>query len=439
MSETVPTAGKQARKRRQSFPTIPDLQDILPRAGAAWRAVTSVLDDVADLYQFFPLETPIVESAELLRNGLSGTETVHGKLMTFRVGKQEVALRHEGVIPLLRSYMEHHLGHVASPLRVTYRGPFYAAQGSRLVARHEQGFAIVGEPLPFYDVDVIMALLESLRRLGFTDHVVHINAVGCRVCRPAYYRRLKAYFGGRKGALCESCKARVATDPVSIFRCERPGCIEVREGAPVIFDHLCQSCNAYFQGFLEYLEGNELNYHPEPYLLGDFDYYNRIVFSISPFADNNTPPLAAGGRCDYLVERIGGRQLTTVAGTMFLERVIGALSLDPETFFKRRGVFFIAVGDEARRAGSRIVALLRKSQFTVLEAVGKKTLQGQLKAAEKSGMPLALMYGQREVFEDVIIVRDIASNTQRSIPLEHLLAEVRKHFSSRGGSAFGGK
>ena len=145
-------------------------KDSLPKTADAWRKVHNACDKVGDLYKFYLIETPVVENVGLLNKGLGDDKSV----VTCRIGNENVAFRREGTVPVLRSYIEHQLGRFALPLRVAYRGPFFRKDGD-LVQHHEHGFSIIGENLPFYDVEIILALVDVLRSLGFCDPVVHIN------------------------------------------------------------------------------------------------------------------------------------------------------------------------------------------------------------------------------------------------------------------------
>ena len=60
------------------------------------------------------------------------------------------------------------------------------------------------------------------------------------------------------------------------------------------------------------------------------------------------------------------------------------------------------------------------------ESLGKESLKAQLRAADKSGAALALILGQKEVFEETIILRDLKSGNQETVPLTKIIAEVKK-------------
>jgi histidyl-tRNA synthetase len=69
---------------------------------------------------------------------------------------------------------------------------------------------------------------------------------------------------------------------------------------------------------------------------------------------------------------------------------------------------------------------LRRSGITVGESLGKKSFRLQLKAAEKDGAALALLFGQREVFEGTVILRDMASGAQETVLRANIVEEVRR-------------
>jgi histidyl-tRNA synthetase len=58
--------------------------------------------------------------------------------------------------------------------------------------------------------------------------------------------------------------------------------------------------------------------------------------------------------------------------------------------------------------------------------LGKKSLKAQLKAADKRRVSSVLILGQKEVFEETIIIRDMISGAQETILLSKLIEEVKK-------------
>ena len=61
-----------------------------------------------------------------------------------------------------------------------------------------------------------------------------------------------------------------------------------------------------------------------------------------------------------------------------------------------------------------------------MEMFGRESLGSQMKAADKEGVALALIMGQKEVFEESVIIRDMGSGAQEIIPLKKVAEEVKK-------------
>ena len=57
--------------------------------------------------------------------------------------------------------------------------------------------------------------------------------------------------------------------------------------------------------------------------------------------------------------------------------------------------------------------------------------KGSLETAAKNGANIALILGQKEAIDDNIIVRDMQSGIQETIPLHKLLGELKKRFKEQ--------
>ncbi|HDY73078.1 MAG TPA: hypothetical protein ENH86_00700 [Candidatus Jorgensenbacteria bacterium] len=417
------------KRTKKSFSTVADVRDILPKDEVWWDMVRNTGEKVSTLHNFHFIETPIVEQAELFEAGFGkGSFAAENDLCTFTIGRgQRLTLRADGAIPVVRSYIEHHLGYFSSPLRVYYHGPVFRRKGNKIQQSNQWGFIIIGDGDSVYDVSIMLTLLDFLRTLGFKDPVVKVNAAGCKVCRSTYRQKLKQYYRYRRRSLCEACTYRYEHDPIRLFVCEREVCGKIRADTPIILDYLCQSCNGHFQNVLELIEDNEINYVPDPYLVGDVGYYSKIIFEVYAHADASKP-FARGGRYDYLAEQLGGRQLQSVGGVLYLDAVVDALREREEKLNQdeKPRVFFVAIGERAKKSSLSLMNDLRQHGFVVLEALGRKSLQAQLKAAEKSGVSVTLIYGQREVYEGAVMVREMDSGTQESVLVNMLISTVRK-------------
>jgi len=418
-------------KKKETFQAPKGMPDILPKDQVWWDKILEVGREVSSLYDFSFIETPLLESAGLFEASLGdASDVVEKQMFSFKTkGGQDLVLRPEATASIARSYLEHHLGYFAHPLKVFYYGQMFRyeqPQAGRQRQFHQWGFEVLGDNHPVYDAQIILAIHRFLHLLKIKDINFRINTIGCRVCRPNYRKKLVEYYRTVKKELCEDCQRRLEVNPLRLLDCKNENCRSLRSSAPIILNHLCQSCNSHFRGVLEFLEDNHLPYVSDPFLVRGLDYYNRTVFEID--VPEFKMDLAGGGRYDYLMEIIGGQSLSGVGGAIGIERVIEVMKMQeniPESKNKPR-VFFIAVGDQAEKSGLVLVENMRRAGIAISEAFGKKSLKAQLKAADKKGVPLVLILGQKEVFEETIILRDMNSGAQETILLSKLIEDIKK-------------
>jgi histidyl-tRNA synthetase len=63
------------------------------------------------------------------------------------------------------------------------------------------------------------------------------------------------------------------------------------------------------------------------------------------------------------------------------------------------------------------------------ETLGKDSLQAQLKVADKEAADIVLIIGQKEFYEEMIIVRDMKTGGQENVPLKKIIEEMKKRLS----------
>jgi len=403
-----------------SLKSIRGLSDILPKDEGWWKWVIQIGQSISELNDFHFIETPILEPAALFEQAVGMTsDIVEKEMYVFKTkGGERVALRPEGTTPVMRSYIEHHLGYFSSPLKVYYYGPMFRygrPQAGRERQFHQFGFEILGDNDPVYDGEIILVALEFLKSFKLKNLLLKINTIGCKICRSNYREKLKNYYQSVKSKLCDDCERRLEKNPFRLLDCKNESCIALRNNAPIILDYLCQNCNNHFKTIFELLEDNNIVYESDPYLVRGLDYYNRTVFEI--YSSDSKLALAGGGRYDYLSEMLGGRSIPGVGVAIGIERLIEAMKAQqiiPHLKLKPR-LFFAAVGDQAKKASLHLMNELRSSGIVVIEALGKKSLRAQMKIADKFQVPLVLIFGQKEFFEKTIIVRDMETGAQESV------------------------
>jgi histidyl-tRNA synthetase len=406
------------------------MHDVLPASVPFWEKIENETKSIADFYNFSKIETPILEKLELFRRSIGeATDIVEKEMYILRTkGGDRLALRPDMTAPIMRSYISNGLHRLPQPQRFYYFGPLFRherPQAGRYRQFHQIGFEIIGgEADPVYDAEIINVFYRLAEELKIKNLVIQLNSIGCRVCRPNYRKKLVDYY--RDKPVCRDCLRRIKLNPLRLLDCKKEGCQLIRAKAPSVLDYLCSHCRHHFKQVLEYLEELNLPYSLNPFLVRGLDYYNRTVFEL--FVEGDELALAGGGRYDYLAEVLGWRPTPGVGGALGVERLIELLQLkQPNLSSRTRSkVFLIHVGELAKKRSLSLTEELRLGNIPVVSLLGKSSLSGQLEAANKMGASLALILGQKEVYEGTIIIRNMETGVQESVPLTKAAEEIRK-------------
>jgi histidyl-tRNA synthetase len=83
----------------------------------------------------------------------------------------------------------------------------------------------------------------------------------------------------------------------------------------------------------------------------------------------------------------------------------------------------------AKKRSLNLIETLREARIGVTESLGKESLGAQLRSADKAGAPLALIFGQKEAYEESIIIRDMKTGAQEMVPLVKLADMIKRKLS----------
>ncbi|MBS3903320.1 MAG: histidine--tRNA ligase [Anaplasmataceae bacterium] len=436
LEPTKKASTKDGRKEDKQYLHAPKgMHDYLPY-DQLWRdRVRSVGADLAEAYSFGRIETPLVEDAELFVRGIGEETDLVGKEMyTLKTkGGDTLVLRPEGTAPTLRAYLDHGLGSQSQPQRLYYESFTYRyekPQAGRFRQHTQTGFEIIGGVSDaVYDAEVIIIINRFLRDLKLKNIVLKINSIGCRVCRPTYRQLLINYYKKHEKELCADCQKRLLSNPLRLLDCKNEKCQALKNDAPNILDKICTICSRHFKSVFEYLDEVGVAYELDHRLVRGLDYYSRTVFEFY-IAETDLGAVASGGRYDYLAEMLGARPTPGVGGAIGWERIIEAMKIQSVKLSDKnpKKIFVIHVGALAKKKAFKLINDLRGSSFQVGDALGKESLKAQLKAADKEKAVFALIIGQKEIFEESVIVRDLRTGTQETIRVDRLEEELRRRW-----------
>ena len=309
---------------------------------------------------------------------------------------------------------------------------YEAPQSGRMREHHQFGVEVFGAKQPTADADIVGVALSVLGSLGVSAKL-NVNSIGCPKCRPAYHEKLTEYLNERKDRLWGTCRDRLTRNPLRILDCKSPVCQAELVDAPSILDCLCEECEAHFEGFKSALAALGVPFIINSRIVRGLDYYTKTVFELITETNCGALTVCAGGRYDGLVEQLGGQSLQGVGFGMGMERLLMLLDANGKRPAAAPVIdVYVAPLSESERVNAFKAAQdLRKAGVKADCDHAARSLKAMLRYSEKLGAKWVLMLGGDEAAQGLASLRDMASHSQTTVPLEGLSDAVLKGIGVR--------
>jgi len=395
--------------------------DLLPEDQRRHRHVTETAHDIAALYGYAEISTPIFESTDVFSRTLGETSDVVTKEMySFEDKKgRNLTLRPEGTAGVARAFISG-LRSQPLPLKFFYRGPMFRyerAQKGRQRQFHQFGVELLGVADPLGDVETIAMAAHILDRLGLADKVaLQLNTLGDSDSRQAYNKKLVGYLGTHKAKLSPDSLARLNRNPLRIFDSKDEGDREVIKDAPLLSAHLNAASTAFFEDVKAGLETAGIDFELNPRLVRGLDYYCHTAFEFVTDTLGAQGAVVAGGRYDGLIEMMGGPPTPGVGWAAGLERLALMIAAPPGP---GRPIAIMPGGDNAKAEALAITQRLRRSGFCV-DLGFSGNLKKRLNRADKGNAVAAVILGDDELAKSAATVRDMETGEQTEVSLSSL-------------------
>ena len=400
------------------------------------RLAESKTKEVFERFGFSEIIIPILEPSGVYSTGLGDTtDIVQKEMYTFETkGGEMVSMRPEGTAGVVRAFIEHSLHRKSPVTKLYYSGEMFRhekPQEGRQRSFNQIGAELFGPRDPLADSEIIEMLWLAVTELGISDHVeLELNSIGRPAERERYKKALTDFLSPKKDSLCENCRNRLGANPLRILDCKTGECREATSEIPFsIRDYLSKQSSENLDALASSLGEKSIPYRINPRIVRGLDYYTDTVFEVTTYRLGSQNAVAAGGRYDLLVERMGGPETPAVGFAIGLERILlllertGTRRNSPG---KKQLVSVIHIGEEARGKAATIARDLRKKGMRVETEYENKSLKSQMRKANRTGAAYSVIIGENELRENIFSLRDMKSGEERTFPLEKL-AGLRGH------------
>ncbi|MFC3125936.1 histidine--tRNA ligase [Pseudoroseomonas globiformis] len=378
---------------------------------------------VASLYGLEEWATPIFEDTRVFARSLGETSDVVSKEMySFEDrGGDSLTLRPEGTAGVCRALVSNGLTQGGLPRKVFYAGPMFRyerPQKGRFRQFHQIGAEILGAAEPLADAEVIAMGWQIIQQLGVDDGVVlEINTLGDQESRRSYRDALVEYLSGHEAALSEESQKRLRANPLRILDSKDEGDRKIVADAPTIHQHLTPAAAEFYGSVKTYLERFGVPYRENPRIVRGLDYYSHTAFEFITDRLGAQGTVLGGGRYEGLVGEMGGPPTPSVGWAAGVERLAELLEEVPDA---TQPVAIVPVSPAEEGAALDVLQMLRVSGVPA-EIAYRGNLKKRMERANRVGSPAAIILGESEIADEVVVVRNLSDGSQQRVPLAGLL------------------
>ena len=360
-------------------------------------------------------------------------------------GKRYPSVKNETEISFARRE-ERPLAQVARKAAQFMRSGVIPESGAHLFWRTTEGntspasisleLHVVGAKGAIAEALLLIVASTIAEEAGLPERLLSINNIGSYESSNRFVRDIGTYLRKHIETISPTLRPRAATDPlgtlVQLIERGHPGVAR----APQAMEYLTEEERRRFWEILEYLEMAGLSYELSPAILGSRDCWAHALYELSTMdaETNSRIPVAFGGRYDPLTARFGAEGGAATIAISY--------EIKGKTRFKREAtglpsIYFAHLGLEARRASLKALEILRHAEIPVYHSLCFERIGEQMLQAKALAAPYILIMGYKEATEGTIMVREVVTNSQESVPLPELPGYLKRRRvgNSRSGIA----
>lgn len=426
--------------------------DILPQEISRWHELEQKARIVCKNYGYREIRTPAFEETELFARSVGQTSDIVQKQLLSLASQKEgdgsnspLSLRPEGTASIVRAYLQHNFIHTEPISKFYYLGPMFRGerpQKGRLRQFHQLGVELIGPAkqnedlnLAFLDAEVIGLCVQLLRSFGVKGFKVKINTLGTPQDKQAFSSYLRQCLKEDLKSLAEEDQKRFSENIFRILDSKKKECQQIVKkidfGKGNYFSEFSQK---YFEKAKSALRDLQIDFEEVPYLVRGLDYYNHIVFEVSHEALGSQDALAAGGRYDTLVHQLGADPKTLFSALGFaigIERVL-LVADQPATPTTEVNAFVLAMDEKFLQPAFCLVNELRQAGISADVNYQLGSIKSQMRLANKRGAKQVVIFGEEEMKEQAVSIKDMEEGQQNKIALNQVVDYLSKIFIKRG-------
>lgn len=418
--------------------TLSGFMELLPADQLKMERLLGTLRRVYSLYGFTPLDTPAIESAEvLLAKGGGETEK---QIYRFMKGDSDLALRFDLTVPLAK-YVAANYAKLQFPFRRFQIGKVWRgerAQRGRFREFYQADIDVIGDGKLdiMNEAEIPSIICRAFTELGLRDFTIRINN---RKVLGGFFRMHGMSAPAEILRTIDKLE-KIGAEKVRAILLEDCGLDESQAAAVLDFtgftgttaeklaflEGMCGRDELFDEGVRELRTVAEalpgLGVPPERFAL-DFtiarglDYYTGTVYETTINSHPEIGSVCSGGRYDDLAEYYTDRKLPGAGISIGVTRLFYVLSeqglLNPELEAAPADAIVLPMTEDLGFA-AETATLLRESGIRTQLYTEEKKFKQKLSYASKLGIPFAVIIGEDEAKSGLVSLKDMRRGEQIS-------------------------
>ena len=427
--------------------TLSGFMELMPREQVYFDAMARKLRDSFSLYGFTPLDTPLMEAAEiLLAKGGGETEK---QVYLLRKGDNDLALRYE-LTASLAKYVAMNYSRLTFPFRRYEIGKVYRGerpQRGRFREFYQADIDIIGDGTLdiLNEAEIPSVIYKCFTSLGLERFAIHVNN---RKILSGFFELIGVGDAAadvmrvvdKIGKIGVDRLSATLTDDLGLSHSQVNEIIELvaHRGDP--FDVLDKYTGKNDKLDLGVMELAAVREHiggfgvPETHFKIDLsiarglDYYTGTVYETYLTDYPQVGSVCSGGRYDDLAGFYTDRKLPGVGISIGLSRLFYILQeqglLNDAVLTSPADVLVIPMTDDLSHAIA-LATSMREAGLRVQVYGENKKFKSKVSYADKLGIPFVVFLGEDEISSGIITVKDMLSGDQTKASAGILITGLR--------------
>lgn len=172
----------------------------------------------------------------------------------------------------------------------------------------------------------------------------------------------------------------------------------------------------------EELKKNGIFVTIDPFLTRGFDYYTGIIFEVYDTNPKNKRSIFGGGRYDNLLEIFGTEKIPAVGfgmGDVPIRNFLEVRNLIPE-YVSTTDLMLCTLAKENIAYAQKLASKLRKEGLNVGVDLSNKKIGGQIKTADKQGVPFVICIGDEEEKSGKFKLKELKTGKEKEVNEEKI-------------------